>query len=112
MRRNQIERLVQEYADSLLDVSPRYSNLAIAILRTFFRVNGFKRAKALDLESYHAPPRFRITPEYIPSKSEVFKMAGSLRNRAIILVLFSTGLRNSTLRALCFQDIKEELRKG
>jgi len=115
LRRNQIERLVQEYADSLLDVSPRYSNLAIAILRTFFRVNGFKRAKALDLETYHAPPRFRITPEYIPSKSEVFRMAdsaGSLRNRAIILVLFSTGLRNSTLRALCFQDIKEELRKG
>ena len=115
MRRNQIEKLVQEYADSLLDVSPRYSNLAIAILRTFFRVNGFKRAKALDLETYHAPPRFRITPEYVPSKSEVYRMAdsaGSLRNRAIILVLFSTGLRNSTLRALCFQDIKEELRKG
>jgi len=115
LRRNQVEKLVQEYADSLRDASPRYSNLAIAILKTFFTVNGFKHAKALELETYHVPRRFRITPEYIPTRLEVYRMAdsaGSLRDRAIILTLFSTGLRNSTLRALRYGDIAEELKRG
>jgi len=113
LTRNRVEKLVQKYADSLRDASPRYSNLAIAILKSFFIANGFKRAKALELETYHAPPRFRITPEYIPTKSEAYRMAdsaGSLRNRAIILTLFSTGLRNSTLRAILYRDVVEELK--
>ena len=113
LTRNRVEKLVQEYADSLRDASPRYSNLAIAILKSFFIANGFKRAKALELETYHTPPRFRITPEYIPTKSEVYRMADSacsLRNRAIILTLFSTGLRNSTLRAILYKDVVEELK--
>lgn len=114
LRRRQVEKLVQRYADSLRDASPRYSNLAIAILKTFFAVNGFKHAKALELETYHAPPRFRITPECIPTKSEIYRMADSacsLRDRAIILTLFSTGLRNSTLRAIRYRDVAEELKK-
>lgn len=113
LRRDQVEKLVQKYADSLRDASPRYSNLAIAILKSFFVTNGFKRAKALELETYHAPPRFRITPEYIPTKGEVYRIADSacsLRDRAIILTLFSTGLRNSTLRAILYQDIAKELK--
>ncbi len=112
-RRSKVEKLVQDYADSLMSVSPRYSNLTIAILKAFFVVNGFKRAKALELETYHAPPRFRITPEYIPTKSEVYRMADSacsLRDRAMILMLFSSGLRNSTLRAIRYADVREELK--
>jgi integrase len=112
LRRNQVEKLAQEYADSLRSTSPRYSNLAIAILKAFFVANGFKRAKALELETYHAPPRFRITPEYILTKSEVYRMADSacsLRDRAIILTLFSTGLRNSTIRAIRYRDVAWEL---
>lgn len=115
LRRSQVEKLVQEYADSLMEASPRYSNLAVAVLKAFFGVNGFKRAKALELETYHAPPRFRISPEYIPTKSEVYRMADSacsLRDRAMILTLFSTGLRNSTLRAIRCGDIAEELRNN
>jgi len=114
LRRNRVEKLAQEYADSLRSASPRYSNLAIAILKAFFVANGFKRTKALELETYHAPPRFRITPEYIPTKSEVYRMADSacsLRDRAIILALFSTGLRNSTLRAIRYRDVAGELEK-
>jgi len=113
LRRNQVEKLVQKYADSQRDASPRYSNLAVAILKAFFVANGFKRAKALELETYHVPPRFRITPEYIPTKSEIYRMADSacsLRNRAMILTLFSTGFRNSTLRAIRHGDVAEELK--
>jgi integrase len=112
LRRNRVEKLVQGYADSLASDSPRYSNLAVAIMKSFFTNNGFKHAKALELATYHAPPRFRITQEYIPTKSEVYKMADSacsLRDRAMVLTLFSTGLRNSTLRALRYKDIEREL---
>jgi len=115
LRRDRVENMVQEYADSLMGVSPRYPNLVVAILKAFFFANGFRRARALELETYHAPKRFRIRQEYIPTKSEIYGMAdsaGSLRDRAMILVLYSTGLRNSTLRAVCFRDISEELKKG
>jgi integrase len=115
LRRDRAENLVQKYADNLMPASPRYSNLATAILKAFFFVNGFKRARALELETYHAPKRFRIRPEYIPTKSEIYGMAdsaGSLRDRAIILTMYSTGLRNSTIRAILFRDVAEELNKG
>jgi integrase len=112
MKRNQAEKHTQAFADSLSKVSPRYSNLAIAVLKAFYASNGFKRGKALELETYHAPARFRITAEYIPTKTEVYVMADSacsMRDRAIILTLFSTGLRNSTLRAIRFKDVAQEL---
>jgi integrase len=115
MRRYEAEKLVQRYADSLRDSSPRYSNLAIAILKAFFAVNGFNHSRALELETYHVQCRFRISPEYIPTKLEVYRMADSacsLRDRAIILTLFSTGLRNSTIRGLRYRDVVEELRRG
>jgi integrase len=114
LKRNQAEKLAQAYADSFRDTSPQYSNLAVAILKAFFVANGFKRAKALELETYHAPPRFRKTPEYIPTKTELYRMADSacsLRDRALILTMFSTGLRNSTLRAIRFKDVSPELLK-
>jgi integrase len=115
MRRNDVERLVQTYADSFSGASRSYSNLAIAALKAFFSTNGFKRNKALELESYYQPPRHRVTQEYIPTKAEVYRMADSaccLRDRAIILMLYSSGLRNSTLRALRVKDVKEELLAG
>jgi integrase len=114
LRRDRVEKLVQKYADSLLSASPRYSNLVIAILKAFFFANGFKRGRALELETYNAPRRFRVRPECIPSKTEIYRMADSacsLRDRAMILTLYSTGLRNSTLRAIRIKDVIEELNK-
>lgn len=116
MKRDGVEQEVQRYADSLATASSRtYANIAIAALKSFFVVNGYKRGRALDIQSYYQPPRQRLTSEYIPTKTEIYRMADSacsLRDRAIILMLYSSGLRNSTLRALRLKDVREELLAG
>jgi len=116
--KHQIEEFVQTYADGYHDGthSPAYiNNNVLAPVRTLFKVNGFKGSHALDIEGYYVPPRYRKTLEYIPTKYEIYSMAdnaGSLKGRAIILVLYSSGLRASTLRALLYRDVKEELAEG
>jgi len=115
--KGEIERLVQAHADGFNNgrYSTRYANNALALLRTFFEVNGFKKGNALDVEGYYMPARYRKIPEYIPFKHEVYLMADSacsLRDRAIILTIYSSGIRNSTLRALLYKDVKDELSGG
>jgi site-specific recombinase XerD len=110
-------RLVQDYVDSLAEkgYSIRYVNVCLAFLRTFFKVNGFKGPKALEVERHYQPSRYRKRREYVPTSSEIHDMAlasGSTRNKALILALYTSGLRNSTLRALLYRDVKEELEKG
>ncbi|MEM2897266.1 MAG: site-specific integrase [Candidatus Bathyarchaeia archaeon] len=110
-------RLVQNFIDSLAKrgSSVRSVNVALAYLKTFYKVNGFKGARALEVERYHQPSRYRKRGEYIPTPEEIYRMAyaaGSMRNKALILALYTSGLRNSTLRALLYRDVKEELSKG
>jgi site-specific recombinase XerD len=112
-----IERLLQDYVDQFNDGkhSVRYLNNIIQLLKTFFKVNGFKGVRALEIEGYHMPARYRKVPEHIPRKNEIYMMADSacsLRDRTLILMLYSTGLRNSTLRALLIRDVEDELAKG
>jgi site-specific recombinase XerD len=112
-----IETRVQDFVDQFNDGrhSLRYINNMIQLLRTFFKVNGFKGNRELEIEAYHMPARYRKVQEYIPTKNEIYLMAdsaGSLRNRTIVLMLYSTGLRNSTLRALLVSDVQEELERG
>jgi len=111
------EKLVQNYADRYDDGnhSVRTINNAIDLLKAFFKVNGFKGARELEVEGHYMPARYRKTPQYIPSKNETYAMADSacsLRDRAIVLTLYSSGIRNSTLRALQIGDVIEELSRG
>jgi integrase len=121
--REEIEQLVQAYLDEVRKrctqrgSTARYANIALASLKTFCRVNGFSRENNMELrlQSYHVPPRVRNRAEYVPELNEACKMAergGSRRNRAIIYTLFSTGLRNSALRAIIVRDIIKELEAG
>lgn len=112
-----IEGLVQDYADGFNNdrYSRRYANNILGILKTFFKINGFKNANALEVEGYYTPSRYRKVREYIPYKHEIYLMADSahsLRDRAIVLFFCSGGLRTSTLGALLYRDIKDELSKG
>ena len=77
-----------------------------------FKANGFKGDRALDAEVYHVPARYRKLPEYVPSPEEIFKMANaaaSLRDRAVILCLYTSGLRKVTSKALRYRDVKGDL---
>ncbi len=123
LERSKVEKLVQNYCNSVLDrsrkrgKSVRSANGALTALKCFFRENGFRKedGKELRIKCYHQPPRVRNTAEYVPELKEARRMAErarSKRNRAIIYTLISTGLRNSTLRALAYKDVKDELEKG
>lgn len=109
--------LCQAYTDSLREkgYSVRYLNVCQAYLKTFFRVNGFEGPRALKVERYHQPTRYRKKPEYVPTAEEIWRMgyaSGSAKNRAMIFMLYTSGLRNSTLRALRYVDVKEELERS
>jgi len=109
--------LVQDFVDSLANkgYSIRYVNVSLAYLKTFFKVNGFKGNKALEVERHYQPSRYRKREEYIPTSDEIYKMAyasGSTRNKALVLALYTSGLRNSTLRALLYQDVKDDVENG
>jgi len=127
MPRAKAREVVQEFVDKRVrsGCSNGYGNNLLSWLDTFFRVNGFDGHRRLSLQKYHVPSRYRARPEYVPTAEEAFKMAnvaGSLRDRAIILVLTTTGLRNATLRAVRYgigcpdpmfsqYTIKNELRR-
>lgn len=115
--RQKAESLVQEFADRLAknDASRAYVNGMIKRLRLFFRVNGFEGYKELHLQTYFLPARYRKVAEYIPTKGEVYSIADAadgLRDRAVILALWSSGLRVSTLCALNYGDVAPELERG
>jgi len=114
---SEASEVVQAYLDSLADKgrSIRYINVAAAYIKTFFRVNGFEGENELRVERYFQPSRYRKRPEYVPIPEEIERMAyaaGTKRNRAVILTLYTSGLRVSTLQALTYGDIREELEKG
>jgi integrase len=122
---DRISRLIKKLALERREAgSFRYANNLIATMNTFFEVNKVKlEIKCL---SVRGRGRLRKRQEYIPSFAEALKMAdvaGSLRNKLLILILIYSGLRNSTLRALFYNEkypeplyqeytIKKQLEKG
>ncbi len=96
--------LVQAFADSYFNRgSVRYANDVIMKFKTFLSINKTE----LDLSGYSSPSRSREMPEYVPTLLEALKMADvarCLRDRLAILLLTYTGLRNSTLRALAYNE--------
>jgi len=105
------EELIMDFVDELgeEDYSKAYLNSIMRRLQSFFRANGYE---SLKVRTYFVPARYRKKKEYIPTKDEVYRMAdaaGSARNRALLLSLLSSGLRVSTLRALNYEDVMEEI---
>jgi len=99
---------VQAFCDKFNDEGKKSSaSNAMKALRSFLKANGFRVEELVLEDSYRAMKR----PEYVPTKEEVCKMASvcGLKWRATILCLFQSGLRNSTLRALPYGMLKEQV---
>jgi integrase len=111
----QVSGLIMDFVDELdeqQDYSKAYLNSIIRRLQTFFTTNEYE---GLRVQPYFLPARYRKRIEYIPTKDEVFLIADAaegLRNRALILSLWSSGLRISTLIALNIDDVQKELEDG
>jgi integrase len=109
MSPEEVSSRIQDFCDRLNEAGKaRTAHSALNHLRSFFKHNGFEN---LDMEDYNW--RKSKKGEYVPTKGEVYKMAEHCdpRGRAIILCAFQSGLRNATLRALTYGDIKEQLEK-
>ncbi len=103
-----ITELVQKFLKELLSSGKREKARHVrTCLMSFFKANDI----SLELESI---PRVTKKEEIIPSKKQIYTMAdyaGSLRNRAIILCMYQSGLGITALRNLKIGHIKEQLEK-
>ena len=98
LRESEEEDAVQSYLDSMLKagVSKAWIKSSMAHLVAFFRANGFKKARELDVEGYHVPSRYRKRAEYVPLPSEIAKMVVAGRDpyeKAAVLFVYESGLQ-------------------
>jgi integrase len=116
LRKEDVEEKVQAFCD--LARAPRTANRKMEELKTFFKCNGFRVGNKcnLVLEKRYVGTRQRSRAEYIPTDEEIYRMASeaglNLKWRAFLLTLYTTGMRNSTGRAVRYGDIREELEAG
>ncbi len=105
----EITELVQEFLNELLGSGKHEKARHVrTCLMSFFRANGI----SLELESI---PRATKKEEILPSKEQIYTMAdyaGSLRNRAIILCMYQSGLGITALRNLKIRHVQEQLEKN
>jgi len=102
------KKLLEHEIDSFLDGIPckKTRRHRRGALKKFFEVNGRKNLEISVVKVRSREPRVR--PEYVPTLEEAWKMAdyaGSLKNRLVIIILFITGLRISTLRVLKYGEV-------
>ena len=106
LSRKSLTEKVQAFCDKYNEAGKaRTAHLALNYLRSFFKHNGIDE---LDLDDYNWRKSKKF--EYVPTKEEVYKMAdqSDARRGAILLCAFQSGLRNSTIRALCYGDFREQ----
>jgi integrase len=122
MNNKEIEKMLNQF---LLNYDyARTKKTICQALKTFFVANNRKK---INFPKFYCPTRMTKIPKFTPSVDEAWKMAeyaGSIKAKLVIMFLFTTGLRNSTLRAIRLGDIKtknlnvkdltlkDQLRKG
>jgi len=97
--------------------NPSVANIVMVALKSFYRN---KNGEALPFDSAKGGKHyFHVTLkkagiEHIPNKQEVFQiidMASSLRDKAILLFLFQSGVRVNVIQHLKFKHIADQLDK-
>lgn len=107
--------LLWKYVEPLKVKGNSRAMLTVNAAKSWYRnLNG----EVLPLDSAkggkHAIKRIRkkATFEHIPNKEEVYRiidMAGNLRDRAILLTLFQSGIRSNALRRLTYGMVADQL---
>ena len=104
-----IMELVQAFMNELLSSGKRERARHVrTCLMSFFKANGI----SLELKTI---PRVTIKEGIILRKEQIYAMAdyaGSLRNRAIILCMYQSGLGMTALRNLNYGHVKKQLEKN
>lgn len=111
--KKQLEEKIEAFL--LQGINKNLSRKTIATRRYNLMMHFNQNGRKLDVEKIKIPPRYRKRPEHTPGPEEVLKMsesAESLRDRAIILCLYTSGFRDSTFRALRYKDVKGDLESG
>jgi site-specific recombinase XerD len=106
------KRLVKRVAQAYLQQGKHsWARIVVISMRTFYEAHDrelkFKRA-----ERIRSPPRKKISHEHIPTKADAYKMAdvaGSLRNRAMILSLLQSGVRVGCLVRWTYGNVASQL---
>src|SRR5215470_16560452 len=98
---------LREYQAYLLrdrQLEPRTVKLHVAALRFFF-VKTLKRRYLLDDTPYPKAPRRLPSIFSVDEVTQLIDAAASLSHRTMLMVLYSTGMRNAELRHLQVSDI-------
>lgn len=97
-------RAYQAYLLRERQLSPRTVRLHVSALRFFF-VKTLRRRYSLDDTPYPKAPRRLPQILRLDEVTHLINAAQSLSHRTMLMVLYSTGMRNAELRHLQVQDI-------
>ena len=107
------ESLLEEYIDH--GVTRNLSKKTVATWRYNVLLHYQCSRKRLDVKKVRIPPRYRRRKEHTPTPTEVLSIADAAktnRDRAMILCLYTSGIRDSTFRAIRYKDVKADLDSG
>jgi len=109
--------LAWKYISTKTVSSPSVAMTTMATLKSFFRN---KNGEALPFDSARGGKHYfhmtskKAALEHIPNKTETYQiidMASSLRDKAIMLFLFQTGVRVNVIQHLTLKDVEDQLDK-
>jgi integrase/recombinase XerD len=100
-------RTYQTYLLHERKLAPRSVRRHIAALRFFF-VKTLRRPYVLDDTPYPKVPRRLPTILTVEEVTRLIDAARTLTDRAMLMVLYSTGMRNAEMRSLQVQDIDSQ----
>jgi len=110
--------LAWEYVRDLIRKSSSTAKNTLAALKSFYRN---KDGVKLSFDSqrggkhyFNSKRRKKAAFEHVPTKEEMYRivdMATSMRDKAILLVLFHSGIRENALCSLKYGHVKRQLEK-
>jgi len=92
----------------------KMSQMVKTVFKSFFAANN-RELRSPHLKVRKISKTKKTYDRIVPTKEQVYSMADaatSLRDRAVVLTLWQSGLRNSTIRNLTIRHVKEGLMKN